>query len=181
MGEKKQRGMTLVHTGNGKGKTTSSLGVALRAAGHDFNVKIFQFIKSPERTYGEQIALKKLGIEMLQLGRGFTWTKTPAEHREALANGWPIAKEAIMSGEFDVIILDEINNALAIETFPIDDVLPLEDVLEVIKNRPKHVHLLLTGRDAHPKIKDLADLVSVVEAEKHYYDEGIPAIKGIEY
>jgi len=179
--EKNKKGMTLVYTGNGKGKTTASLGLALRAVGHDFKVRIFQFIKSPERTYGEQIALKKFGVEMIQLGRGFTWLKTPEEHREALEKGWPIAKQAIMSGEYDVVILDEINNALAIESFPIDDVLPLQDVLDVIKNRPKHVHLVLTGRDAHPKIKELADLVSIVEAEKHYYDEGIPAIKGIEY
>ncbi|PYZ92306.1 cob(I)yrinic acid a,c-diamide adenosyltransferase [Salipaludibacillus keqinensis] len=181
MNKNQQRGMTLVYTGNGKGKTTSAVGLAVRAAGHDFNVKIYQFIKSPDRTYGEQRGLKKLGIDMVQLGIGFTWTKTPEEHRDALKKGWPEAKEAIMSGEYDVIILDEINNALAIDSFPVDDVLPLEDVIKTIKERPVHVHLVLTGRDAHPKIKEQADLVSVVEPEKHYYDEGIPAIKGIEF
>ncbi|MBM7609846.1 cob(I)alamin adenosyltransferase [Lysinibacillus composti] len=179
MGQK--RGLTLVYTGDGKGKTTSALGLTLRAVGRGLNAKIFQFIKSPQRSYGEQIALKKLGVEMVQLGIGFTWTKTPEEHREALKLGWPIAKETVMSGEYDLVILDELNNALAIDTFPIDDVLPLEEVIDLIKNKPTHVHLVITGRNAKKEIKDIADLVSVIEAEKHYYDEGIPAVKGIEF
>lgn len=177
----KQKGLTLVYTGNGKGKTTSSVGLAVRAVGRGLNVKIFQFIKSPERTYGEQIALKKLGVEMVQLGIGFTWTKTPEEHREALRKAWPIAKEAVMSGEYDVVVLDELNNALAISTFPIDDVLPLEEVTDLIQHKPAHVHLVITGRDAKQEIKDVADLVSVIDVEKHYYDEGVPAVKGIEF
>nr|WP_106783219.1 cob(I)yrinic acid a,c-diamide adenosyltransferase [Lysinibacillus timonensis] len=177
----KQKGLTLVYTGHGKGKTTSALGLALRATGRGLKVKIYQFIKSPQRTYGEQIALQKLGVEMVQLGIGFTWTKTPEEHREALKKAWPIAKDAVMSGEYDLVILDELNNALAIDKFPIDDVLPLGEVLDVIKNKPSHVHLVITGRDAMQEVRDLADLVSVVEPEKHYYDEGIPAVKGIEF
>jgi len=177
----RNKGLTLVYTGHGKGKTTASLGLALRAVGRGLSVKIFQFIKSPQRSYGEQIALQKLGVEMEQLGIGFTWTKTPEEHREALRTGWPKAKEAVMSGDFDVVILDELNNALAIDTFPVDDVLPIDDVIELIKNKPSHVHLVITGRDAKQEIKEVADLVSVVEAEKHYYDEGIPAVKGIEF
>ncbi|TSI11797.1 cob(I)yrinic acid a,c-diamide adenosyltransferase [Lysinibacillus sp. BW-2-10] len=180
MGEK-QKGLTLVYTGNGKGKTTSSIGLVVRAVGRGLNAKIFQFIKSPERTYGEQIVLKKLGVEMVQLGIGFTWTKTPEEHREALRKAWPIAKEAVMSGEYDLVVLDELNNALAISTFPIDDVLPLEEVTDLIQNKPAHVHLVITGRDAKQEIKDVADLVSVIDVEKHYYDEGVPAVKGIEF
>jgi cob(I)alamin adenosyltransferase len=176
-----RNGLTLVYTGHGKGKTTSSLGLALRGIGRGFNVKIYQFIKSPERTYGEQIALNRLGVEMVQLGVGFTWTKTPEEHREALKQGWPKAKEAVMSGEYDLVILDELNNALAINKFLIDDVLPLHEVIDVIKNKPSHVHLVITGRDAKQEIKDAADLVSVIESEKHYYNEGIPAVKGIEF
>ncbi|WP_078596133.1 cob(I)yrinic acid a,c-diamide adenosyltransferase [Evansella clarkii] len=181
MGSEERRGLTLVYTGNGKGKTTSALGTVLRSAGRGFKVKIYQFIKSPERTYGEKIALENLGVEMVQLGRGFTWTKTPEEHREALRTGWPEAKAAVMSGEFDLVVLDELNNALAINKFPIDDVLPLDEVLSMMRNKPQHVHLIITGRDAKKEVKDLADLVSVVEAEKHYYDEGIPAVKGIEF
>jgi len=176
-----QRGMTLVYTGDGKGKTTSALGLALRGIGRGFKVKIYQFIKSPERTYGEKIALEKLGVEMEQLGIGFTWTKTPEEHREALRIAWPKAKEAVLSGEYDLVILDELNNALAIEKFPIEDVLPLDEVLETIRNKPSHVHLVITGRNAKQEVKELADLVSVINAEKHYYDEGVPAVYGIEF
>ncbi len=176
-----KRGMTLVYTGDGKGKTTAAVGLALRAAGRGLRVKILQFIKSPERTYGEKIALQKLGIEMIQLGIGFTWTKTAEEHREALRQAWLQAKETVLSGEYDVVVLDELNNALAIERFPINDILPLEEVLGLIRNKPKHVHLVITGRNAQPEVKEVADLVSVVTAEKHYYQEGISAIKGIEY
>ncbi len=176
-----QQGLTLVYTGDGKGKTTSALGLAVRGVGRGFKVKIFQFIKSPQRSYGEQIALGKLGVEIVQLGVGFTWTKTPEEHREALRVGWPQAKEAVMSGEFDLVILDELNNALAIEKFPIDDVLPLQEVLDMIKQKPKHVHLVITGRSAKAEVKDASDLVSVIDAEKHYYNEGVPAVYGIEF
>lgn len=176
-----KKGLTLVYTGDGKGKTTSALGLTLRAVGRGYKAKIFQFIKSPQRSYGEQIALQKLGVDMVQLGNGFTWTKTPEEHREALRIGWPKAKEAVLSGEYDVVILDELNNALSIETFPIEDVLPLQEVIDVIQNRPSHVHLVITGRNAKQEIKDVADLVSVIDVEKHYYNEGIPAVKGIEF
>lgn len=179
--KKERRGLTLVYTGHGKGKTTAALGIALRSIGRGYQVKILQFIKSPQRSYGEQIALEKLGVEMKQLGIGFTWLKTPEEHREALKLAWPQAREAIMSGEYDVVILDELNNALAIDKFPIDDVLPLDDILETIKNRPSHVHLVITGRDAQPEIKEIADLVSVIEAEKHYYEDGVEAVKGLEF
>ncbi|MGM0836393.1 MAG: cob(I)yrinic acid a,c-diamide adenosyltransferase [Bacillota bacterium] len=181
MGKEKQRGLTLIFTGDGKGKTTSALGLTLRAVGRGMKVKIFQFIKSPERSYGEQIALEKLGVEMVQLGSGFTWTKTPEDHREALRKGWPLAKEAVLSGEFDVVVLDELNNALAIDRFPIEDVLPLAEVLDVIKNKPEHVHLVITGRDAKDEIKEMADLVSIIEPEKHYYNDGVQAVKGIEF
>jgi cob(I)alamin adenosyltransferase len=144
-------------------------------------VLILQFIKSPKRTYGEQIALRKLGVEIDQLGEGFTWTKTPAEHRAALQKAWKMTQERVASGEYDLVILDEINNALAIHTFPIDDVLPLEEVLELIKNRPPHMHLVLTGRNAHEKIIESTDLVSEMGEVKHYYHEGIPAVRGIEF
>ncbi len=178
---KNQKGLTLIYTGHGKGKTTAALGLALRSTGRGLSVRIFQFIKSPQRSYGEQIALKKLGVEMVQLGIGFTWTKTPEEHREALKIAWPQARDAVMSGEYDVVILDELNNALAIDKFPIDDVLPLNEIIDMIINRPPHVHLVITGRDALPEIREIADLVSVVEPEKHYYDEGVEAVKGIEF
>ncbi|TXC86015.1 cob(I)yrinic acid a,c-diamide adenosyltransferase [Metabacillus litoralis] len=177
----KQKGLTLVYTGEGKGKTTASIGLTVRAVGQGLSVKVLQFIKSNKRTYGEKISLEKLGVEMIQLGEGFTWTKTPEIHRTALKSAWKIAKDTVMSGQYDVVVLDELNNALAIDSFPIDDVLPIEEVKELIRTKPSHVNLIITGRHAKDEIIELADLVSVVNVEKHYYDEGIPAVKGIEY
>ena len=177
-----QKGMLLVYTGDGKGKTTASLGVTLRAIGRGMKVKYFQFIKSPERTYGEQLALRKLGVETVQLGIGFTWTKTPEEHREALATAWQTVKEELKNETTDVLVLDELNNALAITRFPIDDVLPLAEVLEAIQNRPESMHLVITGRSAHPAILELADLVSTIDATKHYYaEQDVKAMKGLEF
>ncbi|MBG9543179.1 cobinamide adenolsyltransferase [Cytobacillus firmus] len=177
-----QNGMLLVYTGDGKGKTTASLGVTLRAIGRGMKVKYFQFIKSPERTYGEQLALRKLGVETVQLGIGFTWTKTPKEHREALATAWQTVKEELKNEKTDVLVLDELNNALAITRFPIDDVLPLSEVLEAIQTRPESMHLVITGRSAHPAILELADLVSTINATKHYYaEQEVKAMKGLEF
>lgn len=171
----------LIYTGNGKGKTTASLGVTLRAIGRGMNVKYLQFIKSSERTYGEALALKKLGVEMEQLGIGFTWTKTPEEHRNALSLAWEKARLALSDPGIDLLVLDELNNALAISKFPIEDVLPLTEVIDAIRNRPVHMHVVITGRDAKPELMEMADLVSSIEATKHYYDEGIGAVKGLEF
>jgi cob(I)alamin adenosyltransferase len=178
---KKQRGLTLVYTGDGKGKTTAALGLAIRAAGRGKRVLVIQYIKSPQRTYGEKITFEKLGIEIYQTGIGFTWTKTPEEHREALKTAWGLTKEKVLLGGYDVVILDELNNALAIEKFPIDDVLPMKEVLDLIQYRPEQMHLVITGRSAREEIIACADLVTEMKAVKHYYNEGIPAVKGIEF
>lgn len=176
-----RQGLFLIYTGEGKGKTTASLGVTLRAIGRGMNVKYLQFIKSPERTYGETLALRKLGVEMEQMGIGFTWTKTPEEHRVALEKAWARAKAELQNPENDLLVLDELNNALAITKFSIADVLPLAEVVEAIRNRPSHMHVVVTGRSAAPELIELADLVSTVEATKHYYESGIPAVKGLEF
>lgn len=177
-----RKGMLLVYTGNGKGKTTASLGLTLRAIGRGLKVKYFQFIKSPERTYGEQIALRKLEVETVQLGIGFTWTKTPEEHREALSKAWAIVKKELQDETTDLLVLDELNNALAISKFPIEDVLPMEEVLTAIANRPANMHLVITGRAANPRLLEMADLVSTVDATKHYYEEqDVTAMKGLEF
>lgn len=177
----KKKGLFLLYTGDGKGKTTAALGLAVRATGRGKKVLIIQFIKSPERTYGEKIMFDRIGIDMHQMGAGFTWTKTPEEHREALKKAWMFTKEQIESGHYDVVILDELNNALAIDKFPIDDVLPMEEVIDVIKNRPPSMHIVVTGRSAKPEMKACADLVTEMNPVKHYYNEGIPAVKGIEF
>lgn len=176
-----RRGLLLIYTGEGKGKTTASLGVTLRALGRGYKVRFMQFIKSPERTYGEQLALRKLGVETEQLGIGFTWTKTPEEHRLALASAWEKVKVALADPSIDVLVLDELNNALAITKFPVDDVLPLGEVVQALQNRPPSMHVVITGRNAHPSLIAMADLVSTIDATKHYYEEGIPAVKGLEF
>ncbi|MFD2670293.1 cob(I)yrinic acid a,c-diamide adenosyltransferase [Marinicrinis sediminis] len=176
----KERGLTLVYTGDGKGKTTAALGLGLRAVGREFRVLVLQFIKSPERSYGEKRMLEALGIENHQLGIGFTWLKTPEEHRESLRSAWAYAKARIQKGEHDLIILDEINNALAIDRFPIHDVLPLQEVLETIQQRPHGMHMVLTGRSAQPALIEMADLVTEMTPVKHYYEQGVTAVQGIE-
>jgi len=176
-----KRGLVLNYTGDGKGKTTAALGLAIRAAGRGKRVLIIQFIKSPERTYGEKILFDKIGIEIVQKGIGFTWLKTPEEHRQALQEAWAFTKEKVQSGDYDVVILDELNNALAISSFPIDDVLPLDEILTLIRERPIGMHLVVTGRNAKPEMIEISDLVTEMKPIKHYYDEGIPAVRGIEF
>lgn len=177
----RERGLLLVYTGNGKGKTTAALGLALRAIGQGFRVCMVQFIKGSWRS-GELKAAQWLpNFEIIRTGIGFTWTKTPEEHRAALRKGWAVAREKVSSGVYDLVILDEINNALSIDTFPIHDVLPLGDVIETLRSRPRHVHVLMTGRDAHPRIVEMADLVTTMELTKHPYDQGQKALRGIEF
>ncbi|WP_339170885.1 cob(I)yrinic acid a,c-diamide adenosyltransferase [Anoxybacillus sp. FSL W8-1294] len=172
--------MVIVYTGDGKGKTTAAVGLAVRATGHGKKVIVIQFIKSPHRPYGEAKIFQQLGIAVHQTGVGFTWTKTPSEHREALQKGWALAKECVQSGMYDVVILDELNVALAITSFPIDDVLPLQDVVYTLVNKPAHTHVVVTGRGAKEEMIELADLVTEMKEVKHYYHEGVHAIKGID-
>ncbi|WP_202081127.1 cob(I)yrinic acid a,c-diamide adenosyltransferase [Caldalkalibacillus salinus] len=179
--QRNEKGKLLVYTGDGKGKTTAALGLALRATGRGKRVVVIQFIKSPQRTYGEHLMFQKIGIDMYQKGAGFTWTKTPDVHREALREAWTFAKDIIKSGEYNLVILDELNNALAINRFPIADVLPFQDVLDTIRTRPRSMDVVVTGRNAQSALLDQADLVTVMSLEKHYYNEGVNAILGLEY
>jgi len=166
--------MIQVYTGCGKGKTTAALGLALRAAGAGLSVYICQFLKCGE--YSESKALKKFkNIKVKCFGRKCFIRKALSKADFELANkGLKAAKEAMLK-EFDLIILDEINVALHL------NLLKLEDVLKLIKILPENTELVLTGRDAHPKILQIADLVSEIKEDKHYYKKGIKARKGIEY
>ena len=172
-----EKGLLIVFNGNGKGKTTAALGMALRAAGHDMRVLILQFIKGAWK-YGELDALKRLQqVEILPLGTGFTWQKENLEEDRRLAEaGWQKATRAIRRGAYDMIILDELNYVLSY------GLLPVNLVLDVIKTRPARLHLVVTGRNAPEELLTAADLVTEMRNLKHpYHDQGISAQKGIEY
>ena len=177
-----KEGLVLINTGNGKGKTTAALGLALRAAGHNFKVLILQFIKAPYYRTGEAKIMEKLKhlIEMEQLGRGFIKFKNgkPELTKEQIDNAiesFKYAREKIYSSKYDMVILDEINNLIDY------GLLKVEDVVDLIKNKPKKISIVLTGRNAHHKLVDIADTVTEMKEVKHASSKGIKARKGIEY
>ena len=167
--------MIQVYTGNGKGKTTAALGLALRAAGQGLKVYIGQFVKG--RDYGELNALKRFrNIKAEQFGRSCFIKNPPAKKDIELArDGLEKIKKIIAENKYDILILDEINIALKL------NLLQLKDVIEIIKDAPKRLELILTGRSAHPDILKIADLVSEIKEVKHYFHRGIKARKGIEF
>ena len=172
-----RKGLVIVNTGNGKGKSTAAFGMMMRAWGRGMKTMAVQFIKSEKSRYGEQMAAEKMGIEVIPSGRGFTWTSKDLSEDEALAkNGWAIAREKINSGDYQLILLDEI-------TYPISfGWIDVNEVVEVLRNRPEMLHVILTGRDAEPELVEAADLVTEMKEIKHpYNDQGIQAQEGVEY
>jgi cob(I)alamin adenosyltransferase len=173
-------GLVMVHTGNGKGKTTAALGMALRAVGYGLKVTMIQFIKGPWKT-GEQISAARLApdFELIKAGKGFykiMGDRIPEEiHRQAAVEGLRLAEEKIASGDRHLVILDEINNAVS------DGLLTVEQVLALLDLRPPHVHVLLTGRNAHDRVIERAHLVTEMREVKHPYNQGLLAQKGIDY
>jgi cob(I)alamin adenosyltransferase len=176
----KERGYVVVITGDGKGKTTTALGMALRSVGHRQKVIMLQFIKGSTH-YGEITAAQRLApyFEMLPLGRGFVrhvgQRKPGKKHMEAAQEAWKISRQKILSGDYCMVILDEINNAIAY------GLLPLADVLETLKGRPPEVTVVLTGRGAHPDLIHMADLVTEEKEIKHPFHKGRKAKRGIEF
>lgn len=177
--EGERRGIIIVNTGDGKGKSTAAFGLALRAFGrthvHGLGVKIFQFMKVPSARFGEHRMFEQLGLPIVGLGDGFSWKSQDLAHSAQLAkNGWETAKAAILSGDNFMVVLDEI-------TYPlIYGWMPLDDVLTTLRNRPSHVHVVLTGRRCPPEIIELADTVTEMTLVKHAFKAGIPAQRGIE-
>ena len=181
-----RQGLVIVHTGNGKGKTTAALGMGIRAWGQGLRVLVLQFIKGSWK-YGELKAAEQLGsrFTIKPLGEGFVnharggATQSDVErtesHRLAAAEALKRAKTAITSGNWDMIILDESNYAVKF------GLITLEDVLELISLKPASVHLVLTGRDARPELIERADLVTEMKPIKHPYEQGISAQPGIEF
>ncbi len=170
-----RRGLLIVNTGDGKGKSTAAFGLAIRAQGRGKAVKVFQFMKVPSARFGEHRTFEKLGLPIEGLGDGFSWKSKDLEHSAELARqGWARAAEAIRSGEYFLVVLDEV-------TYPlIYGWVPLAEVVEVLSQRPKEVHVVLTGRDCPQEIVDIADTVTEMRKIKHAYEAGIPAQRGIE-
>ena len=179
MGKEKRKGLIIVHTGNGKGKTTAAMGLALRSIGYNFKILMIQFIKGTWH-YGELDAINKLHpyFEIIPLGKGFIGLgkKEPdAKHVRAAIDAWNFCKEKMISDKFDMIILDEINYVIEY------NFIPVEEVLKTLRSKPDKLHLVLTGRNAHPMIIEMADLVTEMKEVKHPFQKGIKAQKGIEF
>lgn len=175
-----RKGLIIVHTGPGKGKTTAALGTAFRAVGQGMKVLMVQFIKGSWH-YGELDAAKMLGeglFQILPMGRGFVKVgaeKPDPEDVRLVEEAWRFARSKIESGEFDLVILDEINYAVSYK------MLDATEVAEALKRKPAMVHVILTGRNAHPALVECADLVTEMREVKHPYQKGILAQRGIEY
>ncbi|HEY4218448.1 MAG TPA: cob(I)yrinic acid a,c-diamide adenosyltransferase [Gemmatimonadaceae bacterium] len=172
----RRRGLLMVNTGKGKGKTTAALGLLVRAAGYDMSVGMFQFVKSADTRYGEHVAAERLGVEIVPLGDGFTWlSENIADDRALAERGWIRVRELLTTGAFDVLILDEMTYCL---TFGwLDEA----EVIAALRARPSWMHVVITGRDASPALIDAADLVTEMRLVRHpYREQGIGAQPGIE-
>lgn len=177
---KEKKGLVVVITGYGKGKTTTALGIMVRACGHNMRVCIIQFMKG-DLYAGEWDGIKKMDcqVELISTGKGFCGIQgnpyTHEEHRKNAQDAISLAQQKMESDRFDILILDEINNALKLR------LVDLEQVLDIIKRKPALMHLVLTGRDAHPQVIELADTVSEIKEVKHAYRKGIEPQPGIDY
>jgi cob(I)alamin adenosyltransferase len=179
MPDEARRGLIIVNTGAGKGKTTAAMGTGLRAVGSGMKVLMLQFLKGSWH-YGELDAVEAFGDKfvMKQMGRGFVkvgGAETDPEDIQLVEQAWGEAERAILSGQWDVVILDEINYAISYK------MLDPAKVVEVLKRKPEMVHVILTGRNAHASIIEIADTVTEMRQVKHAYEKGVMAQRGIEY
>jgi len=167
----------LIFTGNGKGKSTAAFGMALRARGHDHRVLVIQFIKN-DTAVGELASLQKLGISIVQTGRGFIpkpGMPRYTEHQEAAQEGFVLACKSLQSSDYDLIILDEICGAVA------KGLLDEQEVIDAIVAAPAPLNIVLTGRGATDKMIAMADTVSEIQPLKHALDQGVQAREGVEF
>jgi cob(I)alamin adenosyltransferase len=173
----KRIGTVQVYTGDGKGKTTAALGQALRAWGHGRRILMIQFMKG-RINYGELEAAKRLeGFDIVQVGRETFVSKEHPDPKDVrlARDGWELLRERVAAGEYDMIIADELNVAVDY------GLVPLEEVLGLIRAKPPELELVITGRYAHPDVVELADLVSEVREIKHHYRKGLEAREAVEY
>jgi cob(I)alamin adenosyltransferase len=187
--QRRTRPLLIVHTGNGKGKSTAAYGLALRGWNQGWNIGVFQFVKSAKWRIGEQTVLERLGalheqtgeggpVEWQKMGAGWSWARkegTEEDHAAAAAEGWAEAKRRLADQRHDLYILDEF-------TYPIEwGWVDLDDVVTTLRDRPGHQHVVVTGRRANPALIDLADLVTEMNAVKHPFETGQKGQKGIEW
>ncbi len=172
-----EKGLLIVHTGKGKGKSTAAFGLVMRALGHSMHVGIVQFVKGKWET-GERSVLERFPdlVTIRAMGEGFTWETQDRERDIAAAKkAWEASKEMISSGNYDLVLLDELNIVLRYES------LPLDDVVAFLSNRPEMLHVVVTGRNAKDELIEAADLVTEMTQIKHPFRAGVKAQKGIEF
>lgn len=168
--------LVVVFTGNGKGKTSAAMGTVLRAVGHGRSAIVVQFVKSGEWTTGEQLGCERVGVIVEALGSGFTWDSANIDHDAGLARAaWTRAESIISSGTYDLVVLDELTYLCTWKW------IDTARVVEAITNRPRHVNVIVTGRDAPAELIEIADTVSRIDSIHHAYDRGIGALRGIDY
>ena len=168
--------LLLINTGDGKGKSTAAFGTVMRAVARGWRVAVIQFLKSGKWHVGEEKVARELGVDWWAVGDGFTWESSDLDESQAIAAaGWEHAKERITSGEYDLIVLDEV-------TYPVNfGWIDLGDVVNALQSRPTSVNVILTGRDAPPGLIEIADTVTEMRKVKHAFDAGIKARRGIDY
>jgi cob(I)alamin adenosyltransferase len=173
------KGLLIVNTGDGKGKTTAALGVLVRAAGRGLKCCLVQFMKSKTDRYGEHESLEKLGVEVHTMGDGFTWdTKDPAQDIKTSEKTWALCLEKMNSAEYELMVFDELVYVLDYKFLDVDKVV---DEIKSIRVEQPHLHLILTGRNAPQELVDAADLVTEMKEIKHPFHAGIFAQQGIEF
>jgi cob(I)alamin adenosyltransferase len=173
----RQKGLVIVNTGNGKGKTTAALGILTRAWGRDMRVGGIQFFKHENANFGELRALERMGVELTPMGDGFTWTSRDLDETQAKAlHGWAVAQQKIAGGGYDIFLLDEFTYVMHFGWLDATAV-----VAWLREHKPPMLHLIITGRDAPAELIEFADLVTEMREIKHPYNAGIRAQKGIEF
>ncbi|MEL6505722.1 MAG: cob(I)yrinic acid a,c-diamide adenosyltransferase [Pseudomonadota bacterium] len=173
----REKGLVMVHTGKGKGKSTAAFGMVFRALGNGMKVGVVQFVKGKWQT-GERVILEKLGdqVTMTAMGDGFTWeTQDRQRDIDAARAAWERAKVMIMDDEHDMVLCDELNIVLRY------DYLPVEEILETLRNKPEMKHVIITGRNAKDELMDFADLVTDMTMVKHPFRDGVKAQVGVEF
>lgn len=175
-GLRSAKSLLLVNTGNGKGKSSAAFGVMVRGVARGWNVAVLQFVKSGEWKVGEETIGRQLGVHWQSLGEGFTWDSENLSHdKEVAQRGWDIARDLIKAGKHDLVILDELTYLMTWNWIDGDE------VIRVLRDRPAHVNVIVTGRDAAQALVDIADTVTEMREIKHAYTSGIAAKRGIDY